>query len=208
MFKKFDLLPAKFAAILSLAMMPVISMATDYVEGKNIPAELLPFILPNTKLLAYEVADLNGDDKADYIFILEKQKKHPDDDPIDHEQRRLNIAIRQADGKLKLIKTNDKIVFCSGCGGAFGDPFSDLTAGKKTFSVSHYGGSNWRWANTYQFNYSKKDDTWQLVKVSELSFMASEPDKVKEKIFAPPRHFGKIDIADFDPENFKGAGAK
>ncbi|MFZ6746559.1 hypothetical protein ACO0LC_25275 [Undibacterium sp. JH2W] len=208
MFEKFNLMPSKFAVIFSLVLVPAISMATDYIEGKDIPAELRPFILPNTKLLSYEVADLNGDDKPDYVFILEKQKKHPDDDPIDHGQRPLNIAIRQADGKLKLVKTNDKVVFCSGCGGVFGDPFSDLTAGKKTFSVSHYGGSNWRWANTYQFNYSKKDDTWQLVKVSESSFMAFEPDKVKEKIFTPPKHFGKIDIADFDPEKFKGVGAR
>lgn len=208
MFKKMNLLPGKFTALLGLALIPAISLATDYVEGKDIPAELRPFVLPNTRLLAYEMADLNADGKPDYVFILEKQKKQPDDVPIDEGQRPLKIAIRQVDGKLKLVKTNEKIVFCSACGGVWGDPFADLKADKKGFTVSHFGGSGWRWANDYQFNYSRKDDTWQLVKVSELSFHASDPDKVKEKIYTPPKHFGKIDIADFDPEKFKGVGAK
>ncbi|MFZ6656614.1 hypothetical protein [Undibacterium sp. TJN19] len=188
--------------------LPLLCQATDYIEGKDIPADLRPFILPGTKLLAFVAADLNGDDKPDYVYILEKQPRHAGDEPIDTAQRPLSIAIRQADGKLKLVKTNEKIVFCSTCGGVFGDPFADLTAEKKSFAVSHYGGSGWRWSNTFQFNYSKKDDTWQLVMVSESSFHASEPDKGTEKIYKPPRHFGKIDIADFDPEKFKGVGAK
>ena len=188
--------------------LPLFCQASDYIEGKDIPADLRPLIMPGTKLLAFVAADLNGDDKSDYVYILEKQPSHAGDAPVDTSQRPLHIAIRQADGKLKLVKSNEKIVFCSTCGGVFGDPFADLTAGKKSFAVSHYGGSAWRWANTYQFNYSKKDDTWQLVMVSESSFHATQPDKGKEKTYKPPKHFGKIDIADFDPEKFKGVGAK
>lgn len=201
------LISALAVAIAGLTV-PATSMAADYIEGKDIPADLRPLILPKTKLLAFVAADLNGDDRLDYVFILEKQKSHPDDEPLTDGQRPLHIAIRQADGKLKVVKTNDKMVFCSTCGGVFGDPFADLKAGKKTFTVSHYGGSGWRWSNDFQFNYSRKDDTWQLVKVSESSFHAAEPKKVKEKNYTPPRHFGKIDIADFDPEDFKGVGAK
>ena len=201
-------LSKKAAAIASMAMLPGLSQAGIYLEGKEIPADLRAFIIADTKLLAFVSADLNGDDKADYVFILEKQKKNPKDEDIEQGQRPLHIAIRQADGKLKLVKTNEKIVLCSTCGGVFGDPFAELTADKKSFTVSHYGGSAWRWANAYQFNYSRKDDTWQLVKASESSFHTSEPDKAKEKIYTPPKHFGKIDIADFNPEKFKGTGIK
>lgn len=201
-------LSRKAVFIASMVMLPGLSLAGIYLEGKEIPTDLHPFITTNTKLLAFVSADLNGDDKADYVFILEKQKKNPKDEDMEQGQRPMHIAIRQADGKLKLAKTNEKIVLCSTCGGVFGDPFAELTAGKKSFTVSHYGGSAWRWANAYQFNYSRKDDTWQLVKVSESSFHTTEPDKAKEKIYTPPKHFGKIDIADFDPEKFKGTGIR
>ncbi|MFZ6643743.1 hypothetical protein ACO0LL_28725 [Undibacterium sp. TC4M20W] len=198
----------KISVVASVMILPGLSLAGTYIEGKDVPADLRPFITANTKLLAFVSADLNGDDKADYVFILEKQKKNATDEDMEQGQRPLHIAIRQADGKLKLVKTNEKIVLCSTCGGMMGDPFADLTASKKSFTVSHYGGSAWRWANEYQFNYSRKDDSWQLVKVSESSFHASDPEKAKEKIYTPPKHFGKIDIADFDPEKFKGVGAK
>ncbi|MBC3918711.1 hypothetical protein H8L32_14550 [Undibacterium sp. CY18W] len=196
------------AIIASMMVLPGFSQAGTYIEGKDIPTDLRPFVTADTKLLAFVSADLNGDDKPDYVFVVEKQKKRPADEDIEDGQRPLHIAIRQADGKLKLVKTNEKIVLCSTCGGMMGDPFADLTANKKSFTVSHYGGSAWRWANAYQFNYSRKDDTWQLVKVSESSFHTSEPDKAKEKIYTPPRHFGKIDIADFNPEKFKNPGIK
>jgi len=198
----------KIAAIASMTIVPGLSLAGTYIEGKDVPADLRPFITANTKLLAFVSADLNGDDKADYVFILEKQKKNATDEDMEQGQRPLHIAIRQADGKLKLTKTNDKIVLCSTCGGMMGDPFADLKAGKKSFTVSHYGGSAWRWANEYQFNYSRKDDTWQLVKAKESSFHASEPDKAEVSIFTPPKHYGKIDIADFNPEKFMDVGAK
>ncbi|BBB59633.1 hypothetical protein UNDKW_1360 [Undibacterium sp. KW1] len=195
-------------ALVVNGMLPVFSQAGTYIEGKDIPPDLRPFVTANTKLLAFASADLNGDDKTDYVFILEKQKKNAADEDMEQGQRPLHIVIRQADGKLKLVKTNDKIVLCSTCGGMMGDPFGDLKASKKGLTVSHYGGSGWRWANEFQFNYSRKDDTWQLVKAKESSFHASEPDNAKVNIFTPPKHYGKIDIADFDPEKFKGVGAK
>ena len=74
--------------------------------------------------------------------------------------------------------------------------------------MSHYGGSAWRRSVDYKFNYSRRDNTWQLVRVEETSFHASDPDTVEEAVSTPPEHYGKIDIADFDPENWKGQGQK
>ncbi len=31
----------------------------------------------------------------------------------------------------------------------------------------------------------------------------STPCKMKTRVFTPPRGYGKIDVADFDPENYK-----
>ncbi|HWJ95714.1 MAG TPA: hypothetical protein VNT33_13375, partial [Telluria sp.] len=131
------------------------------------------------------------------------------DDPAEEEGKRiLKIAIRSPDGALKVAKESHKAVLCRSCGGMFGDPFAGLTASNRTFSVNHYGGSAWRWSANYTFNYSRRDNTWQLVRVDESSFHASEPEKQTSKSYRPPRDFGKIDITTFDPEHFKGVGAK
>ena len=89
-----------------------------------------------------------------------------------------------------------------------GDPFQGVEVEPKTFTVTHYGGSAWRWSVDYKFAYSRKDDTWQLVKVEESSFHASAPDKGENKTHTPPKDFGKIDFADFDPEKWKNQGPR
>ena len=77
------------------------------------------------------------------------------------------------------------------------------------FTIGHYGGSTLRWTATYSFGYSRRDQTWQLVKVESASFRSTEPERsMRVRTYRPPRDFGKIDIADFDPDRFLGVGAK
>ncbi|MCQ8105368.1 hypothetical protein NP590_14730 [Methylomonas sp. SURF-2] len=192
--------------LLPILLLPALCLAND--ESPDVPAELREFVDANSSLLAHAGADLNGDGLSDYVFILERQRTNDTDPAIESGQRPLKIALRQADNSLKIVKTNDRIVFCSTCGGVFGDPFAELSATSKSFSVSHYGGSNWRWTNNFQFNYSRRDNTWQLVRVEESSFHTSDPETVKTVSHKPPKDFGKIDIADFDPENYQGSGEK
>lgn len=168
------------------------------------PAELERLLPKGSKLLDWQIADLNLDGRPDALAVYESAVEPPDDDGT----RTLLIAIRQADGSLKVVKRNDKVVYCRQCGGVFGDPFESLSAAPGKLSVNHYGGSNWRWTNTFSFAYSRRDQTWQLVRVEESSFHTSAPNKMKNRTYKPPRDFGKIDIADFDPENFKGVGPK
>jgi hypothetical protein len=90
----------------------------------------------------------------------------------------------------------------------FGDPFQGVSVRRNTFTVDHYGGSAWRWTNAYTFNYSRVDKTWQLVRVVSHSYHTSDPNKMKTRTHTPPRHFGKIDLADFDPEHYLKKGVK
>jgi hypothetical protein len=84
-----------------------------------------------------------------------------------------------------------------------GDPFAGVTVAKNTFTVNHYGGSAWRWSADYKFNYSRIDKTWQLVRIEKTSFHASDPKKtLNRKVMTPLKHFGKVDIADFDPSKY------
>lgn len=197
----------QFACSMALIAMPGGGQA---VETDGEAAELKQFVAKGESLLDFAFADLNGDGRKDAVFIVEPKngdenaRLNGDDEGI----RTLKIALRSTNGSLKIVKANGKVAFCRSCGGVFGDPFDGLAASNKGFSVSHYGGSSWRWTFTSSFAYSRRDATWQLISVEQSSFHASDPDNIESKTFRPPRDFGKIDIADFDPGQFMGIGPK
>lgn len=174
----------------------------------DVPREVRPFVEAGTIAIALEASDLNGDGRQDFVLVLEKQKAKTSDPDIEAGQRPLLILVRRPDGGLKEAARSSRLVYCSTCGGIMGDPFQGVQAGTKTFTVSHYGGSAWRWGVDYTFNYSRKDEAWQLVRVEETSFHASAPDEGESRTFRPPGDFGKIDLAAFDPENWKGKGQR
>ncbi len=173
-------------------------------EAIKVSAEIKPFVETGTKPIALESADLNGDGMKDFILVSEKAE--PEKGEFDHPNklRSLLILVRGKDKKLTEAGHNEKVVFCSECGGIFGDPFNGVTVGKNTFTVKNYGGSAWRWTADYKFNYSRIDKTWQLVRIEQLSFHVAEPNKIEHTIMTPPKDFGKVDIADFDPSDYDG----
>lgn len=177
--------------------------AATLQDELKVPEEVRPFVEAGAKPIALEAADLNGDGRGDFVLVLERENPPKDADDFPVGQRPLLVLLRGADGKLAEAKRNERIVMCSRCGGAFGDPFEGVTAGRNNFAVNFYGGSNWRWAYSYRFNYSRVDRTWQLVRAEETSFHTSNPEKMKTRVFIPPRDYGKVDIADFDPEHYK-----
>lgn len=166
-----------------------------------LPPELTRFIEKGADAIAVEQGDLNRDGRGDYALVVEWPAK--EDIP-----RSLLIIVRGADGSLKLAKRSDKAVYCRECGGMMGDPFQGIEIKKDRFVIHHYGGSAWRWGNDITFAWSRRDRTWQLVRVEDSSFHAGDPDHEKRTIRKPPRDFGKIDLADFDPENYLGKGPK
>ena len=174
-------------------------------ETVKVPDEVKPFIEQQAIPITLESADLNGDGLKDYILVLERENPSLKDDETDFpkNQRPLLILIRSTDNKLTEAKRNELIVMCSECGGMMGDPFMGVKVARNTFTVNHYGGSAWRWSVDYKFNYSRIDKTWQLVRIENTSFHASDVNKTfNRKIMTPPKHFGKVDIADFDPAKY------
>lgn len=190
-----------FFVLLALCAASFSAAAQQEESDVKIPAEVARFVESRTKAIALETADLNGDGSSDFVLVLERSETEPDKDGFPLNQRPLLILVRQPDKSLKLAGRNEKAVFCSTCGGVFGDPFAGIEAGRNTFTVNLYGGSNWRWSNSYTFNYSRRDKTWQLVRIESSSFHVFEPNKVERKI-TTAKKFGKINLADFDPEKF------
>ncbi len=194
--------------IFVLLALPAFADEGTYLALETLPPEVRAFVENGTRPLSLDGADLDGDGLQDFVLVLERQKARPSDPDIEERQRPLLILLRHPGGDLEAVKRNDRIVYCATCGGMMGDPFQGVEVGPRTFTVSHYGGSAWRWSVDYKFDYSRRDDTWQLVRVEETSFHASQPDQVEEDVSTPPKHYGKIDIADFDPESWKGQGQK
>lgn len=186
-----------------LALLCAAQTAAAQVEELRVPAEVRPFVEAGTKAVAVEAADLNGDGRGDFVLVLERENPSKDEDDFPVNQRPLLVLVRGEGGALAAAKRNERLVMCSRCGGAFGDPFEGIEAGRNTFTVNFYGGSAWRWKYAYKFNYSRLDKTWQLVRAEEISYHTSDPDKMKVRVFTPPKDYGKIDLADFDPENYK-----
>ena len=194
--------------LLFISILLVFTDTAFCLQSDNIPAEIRPLIESGTQPLSLKSVDLNGDGLQDFVLVLEFVKTETDTQIIKDGQRVLLLLIREPGGTIKEVKRNSMIISCSTCGGVSGDPFQGIETGIKTFTVNHYGGSSWRWSSSYQFDYSRRDKTWQLVRVEETNFNTREPEKITRKEYTPPEHFGKIDIADFDPDNWKGQGAK
>jgi hypothetical protein len=166
----------------------------------DISSDVQPFIEQDTTALAIERADLNRDHREDVLLVLE---------PNDPDQPRpLLLLVRDAKGTLKLAKRAASAVLCRQCGGIMGDPFQGLSVQKGRFTIEHYGGSSWRWSANYTFAWSRRDQSWHLVRVESSSFHATEPDKMETTIETPPKDFGLIDVTDFDPADYLGKGKK
>lgn len=184
-------------------------VATAQTDAVKVPDEVKPFIDEGTIPIALETGDLNSDGRQD--FILVSSAVVPENASYEEGAggRSVLLLVRDVGGNLDLAARNDRVVLCRNCGGVFGDPFSGVTIRGTRFMVSNYGGSNSRWSYEYTFAWSRRDSTWQLVRVQESSFHALDPrHTTRTHIYTPPKDFGLINFADFDPDNFKGKGKK
>ena len=178
-------------------------------EAAAIPAEIKPFVEKDTIPIALETGDLNADGRKDAVLVISEIV--PENAPYEEGagDRSVLILIRGSDGALSVAGRNNLVALCRNCGGAFGDPFEGIVIKGTRFTVSNYGGSADRWAYNYTFDYSRRDRTWQLVRVEESHFHTLDPDRtMRTRTYTPPKNFGLITFAEFDPENFKGKGKK
>lgn len=115
--------------------------------------------------------DFDGDGIDDIAVVLEDIEVQEGNEDL---QRTLLVALGMGDGTYHFPDYYDNIVYGPNDGGVMGDPFMGLTLDEEydTFGVSHYGGSNWRWSNTYYIGY--REQGWTLLSYSGEIFNASD----------------------------------
>lgn len=182
-----------------LSLLISISNAIN-AQDISVPVEARSFIVKEFEPLDYKTGDLNGDKKQDAILIL-KQTGEESLDIDDAAVRPLIILIRQPDGKLKQIARNDKAIMCRQCGGVMGDPYNGIVITSNGFTLSFYGGSSWRWETDYRFLYKPARKNWFLIKESQLSFHAGDPETTTKKTTIEEAELGEIAFEKFSSDN-------
>jgi hypothetical protein len=135
--------------------------------------QLQKFIPKGYALLDAANGDLNLDNFRDIILVLKDTAEKGKIDTNEF-KRPLLILIGNADKSFTLAGRNDDVVYCRGCGGAFGDPYDGIEIHKGTFTVNHFGGSNDRWSNEITFRYSKTNKTWYLLKMVDKGWNVAD----------------------------------
>lgn len=165
--------------------------------GEELPPELTPFVLPGHEALDFTEGDLDGDGRRDAVLILAGPAEVARTDDMET-RRLLLLLIRQADGRLKEARRNDRVVYCRTCGGMMGDPYVGTEVAPGRFTVNHYGGSAWRWGNSYTFAYDTSRKDWFLDRETSTSFHASDPDEPKDEVLTR-QQLGDIPLQAFAP---------
>jgi len=163
---------------------------------RELPLELGQFIPDGYVVLGHAYGDLNKDKKDDVIMILKNMDEEKTSDVNENvEARPLLIILRQKDGSLKQVASNDSVVLCYNCGGAFGDPYTGITIKNGYFSIEHYGGSSWKWERIVTFKYDKKANNWFLHKDGIVRY---QPTNEKgSEIIRTSKDFGKLAFEKF-----------
>ena len=132
-------------------------------------ARIAPFVLEGHSILSYAKGDINRDGLEDFVLVQKMENEDEIGFYTDFEDTRpLIILLSNDKGELLMKWRNDKIVLCYQCGGVYGDPFNEVLIDEEGLSISHYGGSAWRWGSDLRFEYNKESD--QLLFKSEHGF--------------------------------------
>ncbi len=96
--------------------------------------------------------------------------------------RPLLILEAQSSGKFDIALRNDKVILCGACGGVFGDPLDMIEAADMSFTISHYGGSRYRWTRHISFEYDEEKNAWLLASDKGVSYDNLNPEGEMENI--------------------------
>ncbi|RYE24524.1 MAG: hypothetical protein EOP51_07070 [Sphingobacteriales bacterium] len=115
----------------------------------------LDFVPKGYDTLGTAVGDLNKDGKSDMVIAVFNVKK--EEKPGEDEVPRILIVAFNTGSGYRTVFKGDNLLLCKQCGGMFGDPYAGVYIDKGVLSISHYGGSSWRWSIDQKFRFQNND---------------------------------------------------
>lgn len=158
--------------------------------------QLDSFVESDTKILDSQQGDLMGNGERGAVLVLDHSGVG-DEKLGEGEARTLLLLTRDATGKLKKVRKNDRLIPCAQCGGIAGDPFGYVQVGEGRFTVLTEGGSRERWSNEYTFKYLAEEQDWLL---DEMVRTVTDTETGETKhMELTSNEFGTVRFEAFDP---------
>jgi hypothetical protein len=102
--------------------------------------------------------DLDGDKIPEKVIIYNIPTN---DDSGDI--REIQI-LKKVNNKWKILEKSRKAIYGSKDGGMMGDPYQSTTIEKGILSITHYGGSSWKWGGTDKYRF--QNGHFELIGIS------------------------------------------
>lgn len=145
------------------------------------------FVPSEYDILDSATADINKDGINDWVLVLKNKMENDSTEQV----RPLLLLQGTKQGSFTCWARNDSVVYCKVCGGIYGDPYAGLTVKQGSFTVEHYGGSNWRWTRNITFTYNTKTKKLVLKNDRGENWHISEPNRITYDVFHK-QDFGKL----------------
>ncbi|MCC5920625.1 MAG: hypothetical protein LAT68_10065 [Cyclobacteriaceae bacterium] len=150
-------------------------------EITELPSYIANELADDHRFLFATSGDLTKDRREDLIVITEFKETNDEDSA--NWMRRISIFDNYKDSsEVVLSFQSDSLVLCSSCGGSMGDPFVGIIIESPIFTISHYGGSSWRWTREQSFIYNAQVENWMIYRDAESSYHSSKPADAAEKV--------------------------
>lgn len=219
-------------SILILAVLSLSSWCVAQDDRTTINKSLVPwagtdtrnFIPQGWKLEEQKSGDLDGDGNSDYVLkLIEAKPAKTADDATNDRARALVVLLSDANGKLTRAALADRLLQCTGCGGAFYGameaPAEVEIDAKGVITVSQEHGSREVSNTTYKFRYDPAVKRFVLI-----GFDYVENDRASAKVVSESTNYltgvrktnnrtgaitkTKIFLDDVDYEKFEEAAVK
>ena len=218
--------------LLTLTLLSLSSWCAAQDDRTTIKKSLIPatgtdtrnFIPQGWKLEEQKSADLDGDGNADYVLkLIEDKPAKTSEDMVNDRARALIVLLSDAKGNLTRAAVADKLLQCTGCGGAFYGvveaPAEVEIDSKGVITVSQDHGSREVSNTTYKFRYDPAVKRFVLI-----GFDYAENDRLTAKVTSESTNYltgvrktnnrtstitkTKIFLDDVDYEKFEEAAVK
>lgn len=188
----------KFSFLILLLFSSKISVGQVKNDSIAIYHSLNDYLSSGFEIMDSINGNLNHDEYDDLILVLKKSNEEELSMTTDILIKRpLLILYGNTDKSYTLVSKNEKTVYCNICGGIMGDPYVTTNINDGSFTIEHYGGSNWRWTYTITYDYDIDNKEWYLGTIEKGNFHVFDLENI-DTIILTEKELGIIKFEEFD----------